>query len=314
MNGLDQLNNSSFELPADDDGFTGRECPNSDCEGYFKIVFGTGLDGDDLPCHCPYCGHTDQHDQFFTQRQIKYIESVVTREFADALHNELKGLEFEVKPEGDFGIGLSVKVERGPSVPIHHYREEELETDLICKVCTLRYSVYGVFAYCPDCGQHNSLQILETNLAVIDKMVALARKVDSEISERLIENALEDCVSSFDGFGRELCRVNADKALDPKLVSRFSFQNLSNARDRVLEQFRFDLAGSVSQETWREAATLFQKRHLVTHKMGVVDQGYVSRSGDSGAVIGRKIVVTPDEVRSLADSIGDIARGFSRLF
>ena len=42
--------------------------------------------------------------------------------------------------------------------------EKQLETEVVCVNCTLRYSVYGVFAFCPDCGQHNSLQILDKNL------------------------------------------------------------------------------------------------------------------------------------------------------
>lgn len=37
----------SAPIEADEDGFAGRECPNKDCGGYFKIGFGTGLEGDD---------------------------------------------------------------------------------------------------------------------------------------------------------------------------------------------------------------------------------------------------------------------------
>ena len=138
-------------------------------------------------------------------------------------------------------------------------------------------------------------------------MVDLARNTP-ELFQTMIENALEDCVSAFDGFGREICRVNAAKASNSDVVSRLSFQNLSNARDRVLEQFGFDLSDSVSEESWQEATTLFQKRHLVAHKMGVIDADYISRSGDSSAVIGRKIVVTSNEVQSLAESICDFSR------
>ena len=34
--------NISVSIPADENCFTGRECPQPDCEGYFKIEFGTG--------------------------------------------------------------------------------------------------------------------------------------------------------------------------------------------------------------------------------------------------------------------------------
>ena len=47
----------------DDDGFVGRECP--ECEKYFKVKFGTGLDTD--ICICPYCQHENTQDHFYTQ-------------------------------------------------------------------------------------------------------------------------------------------------------------------------------------------------------------------------------------------------------
>ena len=61
----------SIPIQPDEDGFTGRECPNGDCESYFKVQFGTGLDEEGIPCHCPYCGHTAPHDEFGTKEQIE---------------------------------------------------------------------------------------------------------------------------------------------------------------------------------------------------------------------------------------------------
>ena len=94
-----------------------------------------------------------------------------------------------------------MKLKTGRQPPIHYYRERQLETEVVCTNCTLRYSVYGVFAYCPDCGQHNSVQILEKSLEVVGKMLEMATRAEKVLAERLIENALEDCVSTFDGLG-----------------------------------------------------------------------------------------------------------------
>lgn len=144
MNHLRQLGNSiSIPIPADENAYTGRECPQPDCEGYFKIELGTGLKGEGLPCHCPYCGHTAVHDHFWTKEQIEYAKSVAMRKITDALHKDLKKLEFDHKPKGAFGIGISMKVKPGPATPIHYYREKQLETEVVCVNCTLRYSVYG---------------------------------------------------------------------------------------------------------------------------------------------------------------------------
>ena len=308
MDNLRRLGNSiSISIPADENRFTGRECPQSDCEGYFKIEFGTGLKGEGLPCHCPYCGHATGHDQFSTKEQIEYAASVAMREITDAIHEDLKTLEFDHKPEGEFGIGISMKVEPGRQPPIHYYREKQLETEVVCTNCTLRYSVYGVFAFCPDCGQHNSIQILDKNLEVVGKMLEMATREEKVLAEKLIENALEDCVSAFDGFGRELCRVHANKARTPAKAEKMNFQNLEGARKRFLDLFGINLSTMVEPEEWRVAAMAFQKRHLIAHKLSVVDQDYVTKTSDTRAVVGRKIVIEAGEVKGLAGIINTLA-------
>jgi hypothetical protein len=308
MDNLRRLGNSiSVPITADEHGFTGRECPLPDCEGYFKIELGTGLKGQGRPCHCPYCGHVAGHDHFWTKEQIEYAKSVAIRRITDAVHKDLRSLEFDHKPKGTFGIGISMKVKPGHSPPIRYYREKQLETEIVCANCTLRYAVYGVFAFCPDCGQHNSLEILAKNLEVVGKMLELATGAEKALAERLIENALEDCVSAFDGFGRELCRMHANKASNPVKAEKMTFQNLDGAKTGYLELFGIDLSAGVASEDWRAAVRAFQKRHLIAHKLGVVDQDYIAKSGDNRAVVGRKIGVDAEEVKALATIISKLA-------
>jgi len=301
-------------MTPDENGLTGRECPQAQCQGYFKVQFGTGLKGDDLPCHCPYCGHSAGHDQFWTKEQIEYVRSVAMNAVAEALHQAFKGLEFEQKPRGPLGIGISMKVQRGQPILIHHYREKQLETEVVCSQCTLRYSVYGVFAFCPDCGEHNSLQILDRNLVVVAKMLDLASGAERDLAERLIENALEDCVSAFDGFGRELCRVYAEKAGSGSKAAKMSFQNLDGARRNLLELFGIDLSNGIGPEEWRLLTTGFQKRHVFGHRMGVVDEEYVPKTGDADSVVGRRVAIGVDEVKRLAQLIKELGRSVSEAF
>ena len=200
-----------------------------------------------------------------------------------------------------------LKVERRRQPPIHYYRERTLETEVVCTNCTLRYSVYGVFAFCPDCGQHNSLQILDKSLEVVGKMLEMATREEKVLAEKLNENALEDCVSTFDGFGRELCRVNANNARNPAKAERMNFQNLEAARKGFLHLFGIDLSIGVEPEEWRAAVVAFQKRHLIAHRLGVVDQDYIDKTGDSRAVVGRKIIVDAGDVKVLIRTIKTLA-------
>ena len=66
MTHLERLGNAvEISLNPDEQGYLGRECPNPECEGYFKIVLGTGIqEGTD--CYCPYCGYHGIHNEFVT--------------------------------------------------------------------------------------------------------------------------------------------------------------------------------------------------------------------------------------------------------
>jgi len=307
MTHVERLGNT-FNIPIskDEEGFLGRECPVTDCEGYFKITPGTGLQGT-TDCICPYCGHKGHQNKFFTKDQIEYAKSVAIRKITGAIVKDLKTLEFEHKPKGPFGIGLSLKVEPGRQRPIYWYREKELETQIVCSSCTLKYAVYGVFGFCPDCGQHNSLQILQNNLNLVQKMMDLAKSAEAELSVKVIENAMEDCISAFDGFGRELCRIHGKKSRHPDKINKISFQNLGGAQEGIKNHFEFDLTTGIDNDEWRIANISFQKRHLLAHKMGIIDEEYVKRSGDTTAIIGRKIVITSEDVVRLIPIIEKLA-------
>jgi len=281
-----------IKIPADEQGMTGRECPNKDCLGYFKVQIGTGLQGRNLPCHCPYCGDKAPHDHFWTPEQLKYAQSVGMRKASDILTRELKKLEFKTPARGPLGVEISMKLKEGRRPQIRHYREKELETEVICSSCTLRYSIYGVFAYCPDCGMRNSLQILEKNLDLAEKEISLAGEADaSDLREYLVGDALENVVSAFDGFGRETCRLHSPKASEPERAKNLSFQNIRRADENGQKLFGIHLSSAVSPGEWDFADRCFKKRHLLAHSMGVVDDKYVDETQDPDAVVGRKVQI-----------------------
>jgi hypothetical protein len=298
FDGLSRLGDQvSVPIETDDNGYFGRECPNPECEQYFKITPGTGLKGP-APCHCPYCGHEGDHNTFWTQEQIEYAKSVAMGRIMEAVRQDLKALEFNNKPRGPFGIGISMKLKPGDPVPVSWYRERKLETEIVCDHCTLRYAIYGVFGWCPDCGIHNSFQILTKNLDLAKKKLALVPSIDQDLGETLIADALAGVVSAFDGFGRELC-VSSGKP---------SFQNLEGARKRVQQACSFDMADCLAEDQWRSACQGFQKRHLMAHRMGVVDDEYVSKAQDPSAIVGRKVTLDKAEVAALVEIVEKLGR------
>ena len=75
-----------------------------------------------------------------------------------------------------------------------------------------------------------------------------------------------------------------------------------------------DARSGWSEEDWQETVRMFQKRHLIAHKMGVVDREYVSRSGDRGVVVGRRVVIDADEIQRLADLLSSGGESISNQF
>jgi len=297
----------SVSIPASEDGLTGRQCPVDDCEGYFSIQLGTGLTGEDLKCHCPYCGHSGEPSDFTTPEQIEYAKSVALNRITGALLRDLKRMEFDHRPRpGTFGIGMSLTVSGRPH-PIRYYCEKALETQVVCDKCTLRYAIYGVFAFCPDCRAHNSRQILDRNLSLATKELALAAEKGGELGDHLVRDALSGAVASFDGFGRETCRVHAARATDATRAAGLSFQNLPKANAAVLQLFGVDLAAGLVPDEWDFACRAFQKRHLVAHKMSVVDAAYIAATSDPTAVLGRKVAVTAAEIEKLIQLLGKLS-------
>lgn len=298
-------NQFSVSLPTDDEGYLGRECEK--CRSYFKIVPGTGLAGIST-CLCPYCGHKAEQSDFATQVQNDYAKSIMTQKVMGAVSKDLKDMarSFNRKFSGGL-LSLKMSVTSRPT-SIRQYVEKELETRVECNACTLKYAIYGVFGFCPDCGAHNSLQILEKNLELAKKGIALAENNnDEDLKSHLVGDALENAVSAFDGFGRQVVAASAAGSLYETQAAKLTFQNLDATDSRLSSIFGFTLHDGVTIDEWTLLVRCFQKRHLLAHKMGVVDEKYLAATGDRSAIVGRKAGLTAVEVTSLIDAVAKLA-------
>lgn len=86
----------------------------------------------------------------------------------------------------------------------------------------------------------------------------------------LIENALEDCVSAFDGFVRERARSFASKSADPAGAESMRFQNLPRSAARVKVLFGIDLHERIALDDWTFAHICFMQRHVLAPHGGLM--------------------------------------------
>ena len=292
----------SIPIEPDKEGYTGRECP--ECEKYFKIKYGTGLP-DAVVCHCPYCNHIGPQDEFWTKQQIEYAQSIAINKVTGDLLKRLKKLETKPKRNEFISIGISKK---GNPSPIAYYSEQELEEKVKCENCTLEYTIYGIFAYCPDCGIHNSKQMISANYELVIRMLELSAQAEKNVADKLIENSLEDAISAFDGFGRELCS---------DLHNKISFQNIEKAKIKLLTKPGIDISFGLDSQDWNFVIEQFQKRHLLAHKMGVIDEKFVKKTGKDSSLLGRKVSITLEGVQRLIKHLKviseNIYKGVNRI-
>ncbi len=291
----------SVSVPRGRSGYTDRKCP--ECNGVFKLMLGTGLAGIE-DCHCPYCGFYDHNSNFHTEAQLEYAKSVALDSIMSEFDSSIRQMQRNVRRLNRQSQGLlklTIKVNSSPRrvvIPA----DLKLETYVECANCTLKYAVYGVYAYCPDCGKHNAVQMLENNLETSGKLLELADGLvdaDDALVGKLISKALTDVVASFDGFGRTICETYASKSSNPSQAEKIRFQNLIGARSSLRQYFGFDLAGGLTQAEWELAIRCFQKRHVLEHRSGVVDEDYKARAKDPKAIVGRKVSLSKNEVRRL---------------
>ena len=58
---------------------------------------------------------------------------------------------------------------------------------------------------------------------------------------------------------------------------------------------------------------LFQRRHLIAHNNGMVDQKYIDKSGDSSYIIGQRLVVKESDALTLLTIIKKLDTGLSSI-
>ncbi len=290
------------DIFADDRGMIGRECP--ECKQYFKIKPGTGLPISE--CSCPYCQFRSSSNNFFTPEQVEYIKSVViNRVIASSLkklNDSFKELERKTRRSL-----VSFKVKNiFEELPINYYAERDLETLVCCNSCGLEFSVYGVFASCPDCDELNAIAILKKSLETARKRLALIKNIhnDDGLQEALVVDSLNSSIACFDGFGKQL-RINFADVFPEK--PKNLFQNLFVLSESLHSIFKKKINDLVGEDNYFSLIYMFQLRHIWIHNSGVVDDEFIRKTKSKDTQLGRKLVPEKEEIEKLIDIIGELS-------
>jgi len=307
----------SVPIEADKEGYYDKECPNQECLFQFKVQEDDWENIFKEQAHCPMCGHMAKRDSWFTTEQIETARVEAIKHVHGRIGQALKAgaRDFNSRQSGNSFISMSMSVS-GTS-PYHYIlpvpAHEEMLLKVTCKKCNSRYAVIGSAFFCPACGHNsaeetfdNSLKKIDAklkNIPVIRKAVETISKDEAETTCRsLVETSLNDCVVAFQRF----CEVTYAQLKPSEKIKFNAFQNLDVGGSYWKSLYDETYTDWLSSSEYNELNQLFQKRHLLSHTEGFVDQKYIDKSGELSYTAGQRIIVKETDVRRLKGLIEKI--------
>lgn len=319
----------SIPIASDEKGYVDKECPREDCMFVFKVS-----DEDwanifkDEAVYCPLCREEAPSDHWWTTEQLEQARkqtraiglSEIQNRVSTALHKSAKAFNRKQPRNAFVNISMSVSSRKARvpvAVPLAAC--EEMEQEIQCSECSARFAVIGAAYFCPACGHNSvertfddSLRKVEGKLNNIETirnaLLEEGLKDEAETTCRsLVESCMSDCVVAFQRLAEQLyISLPASPKMPPKNV----FQRLSQGSDLWRTAIGKGYEDWLTKDELEDMNLLFQRRHLLAHTEGIVDQDYFTRSGDKSYKLGQRIVVREKDVkrllylvRNLADSL-----------
>jgi len=307
-------------IPTGDDGYFGRSCPA--CERFFKML-AAEYDAlpDDVELTCPYCGERRDHGDFLTPDQEARTESAMDAAVEQYLHRTMDDIlrqSFGGRRGRSSGglVTLEWRYEPGhPPMPraLYEYVEEQVRRTIRCSNCGTHAAVYGSAAFCPVCGPRAAAE--EVGEAIAGQRLALA--LPDQLPEDARETAraagvfdqhadatIKDIATLFETFMRGVFTDAVPNAAAVLAGERPNvFQNLSDTQRLFVDHLGWSVAGAVGPSVWDRLGISFEKRHVLVHRNGRVDQRYLDRIPTGALRLGQRLVITRREAEEALDDL-----------
>ena len=318
---------TEFQVPveADSDGYLDKECPSETCLFQFKIH---GEDWTELvsdeQVFCPLCGHVAPSDSWWTQEQIDDAKKQAIEHFQgrinEAMRRDAKRFNRKQPRRSLIKMSIEVKGTRGHRAVIPIPGKEPLDLRITCDECGTRSAVVGSAFFCPACGHSSAVRVFDDSLRkarlkvdasdlVREQYRDMGARDDGELLARsLLETALVDCVVSFQRLCEQIYLAHP-RAKSPRPNV---FQRLDAGSEIWREVLGQGYDDWLSEAELADLNVLFQRRHLLQHTEGMVDERYLRKSGDETYRVGQRIVVRSDDVERIADLVEALANELRR--
>lgn len=315
---LKQMDGMKVSIPikADENGFFDRECPDEECMFVFKVHEDDWKSNfKDESVFCPKCGNESTSDNFWTTEQAnnakKQTGEYIQGKIHKALKDDARSFNNHQLKGGFISMSMSVKGHSPQKLIIPILSQEIFEQKIKCEKCESRYSVIGSAFFCPCCGHNSVEQTFDNTINKIESSInniPTIRKALNEISkdqsedtcQTLIEKCLLDSVVAFQRY----CDIMYSKHKNSKSKTPFNaFQKLDVGGELWQEILNEGYKDWLTEKEFIRLNILFQRRHLLQHTEGIVDEKYISKSLDNKYTPGQRIVVKEKDAIELVSYI-----------
>ncbi len=279
----------SVIMGSDREGYFGYTCP--DCKKYFR--------GSDVPIFmaCPYCLHIDNALSYLTENQKQYI----------ALYHKMSLEHYRTGKNLEISLDEIVNTLENNLIKLTN-SEIRQQQGIECKNCRIKLDVLGLYAGCTYCGKRNNFDVFLSGLSEIKEQINSSKISTNEALVRTVE--------AYTGAGSDikflLEKIQYLSQLEAKDVNKIDFQKIIETNE-ILASIKLNLFPDVG-ETKEFLSLMFQRRHIIAHKSGIVDQKYLDKTQDSSVRLGQKISIRRDELFRFFDLIENCARDFFNDF
>ena len=318
----------NIEIPmkifSDEKGYLDRQCHNENCLFDFKVNLQDWEESiSDDEAHCPLCGYVEKKENWYTDEQEEAIRDIASDYIRCYMIGEIDKMfsNFAQSMRNNKYVKVTYKRNRPVTFmnnPIG--AKDEWNLDIICEKCGTRYSVIGSAFFCPCCGYNSASNVFDNSMNIITKMVQslddmkslLIAQFDMDTAETMcrsmLENSFGQVVSAFQKFAQ--CRFKEISGVEKRVND---FQMVDKGSQYFCDETGSGYEAFLSPNEIDSMKLYFQRRHIIEHNSGIVDQKYIDNSGDIDYSVGQRIVVKTSEALELIAIIKKLASGLITL-
>lgn len=320
---LNRLESGAISIPieTDEKGYIDKQCPAEGCEFLFKVDEEDWRDCfKDEAVWCPMCRHEAPSNQWYTIAQVGHSRAealtMIKGEINRAMRKDARNFNRRQPRGGFLSMSMGVKGGAHRTYILPAKAAESMQLEIQCESCAARFAVIGSAFFCPACGFNSVIRTFNDSLRKIRAKKGSEEAIravlidaigvdDAELTCRsLKETCLSDGVVAFQKYCERLYEPYGTAPMN-------AFQRIDDGSNLWGASLGVSYGEWLSLDELASLKTLYQKRHLLAHQEGIVDERYVQRSGDKNYKPGQRIVVSKGDIELFLELLGKLGHGLA---